>query len=202
MRLNIHSLSLRKHAYHHSLSVATFLGSIIVDLQLLPSTSAFTAGRSASQVLEALQKQARDPASKLLNGRETKRLTFLSLFPPRTTAGKEVPVHPLSELPTSSLIPTSGRNQKGKPLTGRAPEMEKRRPRDPEHGKDRQPSKMNSQGGDVHKRASVSGPDGIVPSSAKTNLPSKDAPQNILEADVGGESARRQQVSSFRNIVK
>ena len=175
-------------------------GSIIVDLQLLPSTSAFTAGRSASQVLDALQKQTRDPASKLLNGRETKSLIFLSPFPPRTTAGKDAPVHPLSELPTRALIPTTGKNQKGKALTGRAPEMEKQRTRDPEHGKDREQSKINSHGGDVPKKTFVSGPEGIVPSSVKTKLPpSKDASQSILEDDVVGESARRQQVSSFIN---
>ena len=68
-------------------------GSIIVDLQLLPSAAAFTGGRSLPQVVEELQEQARDPQSLLLKGAETKHLLFFSPFTHRPTSAKAARSH-------------------------------------------------------------------------------------------------------------
>ena len=80
--------------------------------------------------------------------------------------------------------------------------MEKQPSRDPKLGQAREQGKTESHGGDVHKKALNSGREGILLSSTQTKLPAKDASQTILETDVVGESARRQQVASFSSCMR
>jgi hypothetical protein len=133
-------------------------------------------------------------------------LLFLSPFHPRTAAGKDVHLHQKSQLLITSQQQTSENNPKERPFTGRGVEMEKRRVDEPKRGQERELSKAQPPGGDVHKGAPDSVPvPGTSASSVQTTLPVKAASKGLevavptrvdplLLAGALSESARREQV--------